>query len=155
MNWLEVKIDLTFERLSRERSKVRRNERIKDNINGHSPVSWGQCDGSGLIQVLPEEHFAIRAIEVTDLYAIGLRVSPIQFFGEPIAGQTIRRYDPRLDYREWLVLTWAAINFQSFDHFEANVGPEYNTIFEIVVESRRFFQMAYYYRCVRSLIVAI
>lgn len=50
----------------------------------HVPILWIKCNGPWLVQASPEQNFSECAIQITNFNAIGLRVSPVQLFPQPI-----------------------------------------------------------------------
>ena len=58
--------------------------------NPNSPILWIQCNGTGLVQTLPEEDLSIGAIQIAHFNSIGLRVCPVQLLPQPITRQAIR-----------------------------------------------------------------
>ena len=55
---------------------------------GLVPLYGVQCNGSGLLHVLPQQHLAMRPIQVCHLDTRCPRIRPVQFVMDPVYGQS-------------------------------------------------------------------
>lgn len=79
----------------------------------YRPIDGIKSNCPRLIQVLPEKHFPMTAIEIAGFNTIRLRVRPVEFLTKPIDGKAIRRHKPSwYDVRLFGILSEES----AFDH---------------------------------------